>query len=214
MLNVMILSYLALFSAGVQGVYQLPADRATVWNPGVTVDGETGHALGSDRLPVRTKVYKTISASTYGKGAKDATAGINAALAACPAGQVVDLSSGTFLVNSGIVSIAKSDIVLRGAGAGVTKLVRTNGAKMGSYQPGAAMPNVIITDVAKGATQVTVGNASGFATGQKVLVDEQTMGVWSALPARNGTPTIAWSGSSTNLPRARTIRLRLWSTEC
>jgi len=204
---------LNLTATGVQSVYQLPADRATVWNPGVTADGETGRALGADRLPVRTKVYKTISASTYGNGAKDATAAINAALAACPAGEVVQLSSGAFLVNAGIVSIAKTGVVLRGAGAGVTKLVRTNGAKMGSYQSGAAMPNVIIgasrwphpdngtsqpleADSAKSSYQVTVADASRFAVGQKVLLDEETKGVWSALPNRNATATstLIWKG--------------------
>ena len=220
MLNAMLLPYLALLSvahsghmAGSQSVYHLPADRATVWDPGITVDGKTGKALGPDRLPVRTKIYTTLKASNYGNGSKDATNAINAALAACPAGSVVMLSSGTFLVNSGIVSIAKSDIVLRGAGAGVTKLIRTNGAKMGSYQPGAAMPNVIVgasrwphpdnstsesltADSANGTFQVTIANASGFVAGKKVLLDEETKGTWSTLPDRSGKPTstLIWKG--------------------
>ena len=220
MLNATLLPYLALLSvthgahfASRQGVYQLPVDRATVWDPGITADGVTGKPLGPDRLPVRTKIYTTLKASTYGNGSKDATNAINAALAACPSGEVVELSSGTFLVNAGIVSIAKSGVVLRGAGAGLTKLVRTNGAKMGSDQPGVAMPIVIvgasrwphpdnttsqglIADGVSGAYQVTVANASGFVAGQKVLVDEETKGVWSALPDRSGksTSTLIWKG--------------------
>jgi hypothetical protein len=191
--------------AGAQ-LYHLPADRATLWDPGILTDGETELALGPDRLPVRTRIYATIQASAYGNGHVDATNAINAALAACPAGEVVQLSKGAFLVNSGIVSIAKSGVVLRGAGAGVTTLFRTNGAKMGSYQPGVAMPNVIIgasrwphpdnttsqqlrADGFKAAYQVTVANASGFAVGQKVLLDEQTKGDWSTLPNRSGAPT-------------------------
>lgn len=84
---------------------------------------------------------------------------------------------------------------------------------MGSYQPGVAMPNVIIgasrwphpdkstsqpleADGVKGTYQVTVANASGFSPGQKVLVDEQTKDAWSALPDRSGTATstLIWKG--------------------
>ncbi|MDR3688939.1 MAG: hypothetical protein P4L46_06130 [Fimbriimonas sp.] len=200
-------------SATAQRVYRLPADRATLWDPGITVDVATGRPLGSDRLPVRTQVWATIDAATYGNGARDATAGINSALAACPAGNVVKLSAGTFLVNSDIVSINRTGIVLRGAGAGVTRLVRTNGAKMGSYLPGVAMPVVIVgasrwphpasstskplaADGVKGTYSVTIANASSFTTGQKVLLDEETKGAWSALPTRSGsaTATRIWKG--------------------
>ena len=196
-----------------QQTSRLPTDRATMWDPGITFDGVTGRSLGPDRLPIRTEISATIEAATFGNGAQDAAEAINAALAACPAGKVVRLSSGTFLVNSAILSIARSGVVLRGAGAGSTHLVRTNGAKMGSYQPGQARPIVLIgasrwpqpddrtsqplaTDGSKGAFEVTVADASRLAPGQKVLLDEETKGAWRPLPPRAGTVTPAriWKG--------------------
>ncbi len=192
--------------------YALPEERATLWNPGITSD-PLGGPLGADGLPQRSTVCATIDAATYGNGARDATAGMNAAIAACPSGQVVQLSAGVFLINADYVRIEKSGVVLRGAGAGLTTLRRTNGAVMGSYQTNAAMPVVIIgasrwphpddatsrnlsADGAKGSYSITVASAVGFAPGQIVLLDEMTKGAWQALPNRNGSPTTAriWAG--------------------
>jgi len=78
-------------------------------------------------IPNRTTIYKTLSPS-----GGDDTAAIQAALNAAPAGQVVMLSAGTFTVNS--ILMISSPITLRGAGAGVTKLVKTNGAKARTSQ--------------------------------------------------------------------------------
>ena len=74
----------------------LPADRSTTWAPGVT----TG-------IPARTTVCATVNASTYGGGASDASAGIQAAINACPVGQVVQLSAGTFKINADYLLISK-----------------------------------------------------------------------------------------------------------
>ena len=65
-------------------------ERRTTWNPGIP-----------GGIPARTTVCATIHASTYGNGTIDATAGIQAAIDACPVGQVVQLSAGNFLVNGG-----------------------------------------------------------------------------------------------------------------
>jgi len=67
----------------------LPPDRLTAWNPGVP-----------GGIPHRTTVYTTLNAATYGNGASSATAGIQAALNACPVGQVVQLSAGRFTINA------------------------------------------------------------------------------------------------------------------
>ena len=91
----------------------LPADRLVTWNPGLTSAGG---------IPNRTTIYKTLSPS-----GQDDTAAIQAALNSAPAGQVVMLSAGTFIVNN-ILMISRP-ITLRGSGAEVTKLVKTNGAK-------------------------------------------------------------------------------------
>src|SRR5262249_15499507 len=67
----------------VDALTALAADRRTAWNPGVP-----------GGIPARTTVCANVSASTYGDGARDATAGIQAAIDACPLGQVVLLSAG------------------------------------------------------------------------------------------------------------------------
>jgi hypothetical protein len=164
-------------------------------------------------------VCATLDASKYGNGTTDATADINSAIQACPAGQVVRLSAGTFLINADIVMLSKDNVVLRGAGAGQTILKRTNGAVPGdgNQTPAVLMPVVIIgpqrwagpddatsqnltTDGTKGTYSVIVSSASGFSKGQFVLLDEMTKGAWKALPNRNGAPTTAkiWANDRVN----------------
>jgi hypothetical protein len=175
----------------------IPSDRATMWSPGL-------NAVGG--IPNRTTICATINASTYGNGTQDATAGMQAAINACPAGQVVMLSAGTFTVNNYI--LIKKSITLRGAGAAATTLQKTNGATPGSYTPPDSQPIIIIgrqrwtgpdaataqnltSDAVKGTFSVTVANGSGFAAGQFVLLDEDnySTGSWVSLPNRNGSST-------------------------
>jgi hypothetical protein len=91
----------------------LPADRMAAWNPGLMSVGG---------IPNRTTIYRTLSPS----GGDDSGA-IQTALSTAPAGQVVMLSPGTFIVN-GLLLINRP-VTLRGSGAGVTRLVKPNGAK-------------------------------------------------------------------------------------
>lgn len=91
----------------------LPSDRMAKWNPGL---------MSTGGIPNRTAIYKTLSPS-----GQDDTAAIQAALNSAPAGQVVMLSPGTFIVND--ILVIGRPITLRGSGAGVTKLVKTNGAR-------------------------------------------------------------------------------------
>lgn len=91
----------------------LPADRVVAWNPGMTSVGG---------IPNRTVIHQTLLPS----GRDDSNA-IQSALNSAPAGQVVMLSPGTFIVNKPL--LIHSAVTLRGSGAGVTKLVKANGAK-------------------------------------------------------------------------------------
>jgi len=100
-----------LFCGKVSAQSIIPSDRMTVWNPGL-------NSVGG--IPNRTTICATVNASTYGNGAQDATAGIQAAINACPVGQVVQLSAGDFKVTS-YLSINKG-ITLRGQGPALTKL--------------------------------------------------------------------------------------------
>jgi hypothetical protein len=173
----------------------VPADGRTTWAPGVT----TG-------IPARGTVCATVQAATYGNGAAESSAGIQAALAACPPGQTVQLSAGTFLVNDYI--LINKAVTLRGAGPTATTLRKTNGAVQGSYMAEEYEPVVIIgparwssldtastvnlsTDGVNGSHAITVTSAAGFAAGQFVFLDEDdySTATWIALPNRNGAPT-------------------------
>src|SRR4051812_22372313 len=66
----------------------LPADRATIWKPGMM-------AVGG--IPARSTVCATLSPNNP---ASDDTIRIQAAINVCPVGQVVQLTVGTFLINS------------------------------------------------------------------------------------------------------------------
>jgi hypothetical protein len=86
----------------------IPAERNFAWKPGLTSKGG---------IPHRAIVCATLSPG----------ANIQAALNSCPPGQVVKLNAGTFTVDNYLQ--LHSGITLRGAGAGQTILVKTNGAK-------------------------------------------------------------------------------------
>jgi len=86
----------------------IPAERNFAWNPGLMSKGG---------IPNRSTVCATLSPG----------ANIQVALDSCPAGQVVQLSAGTYIVNNYL--LVHSGVTLRGAGAGQTVLVKTNGAK-------------------------------------------------------------------------------------
>jgi hypothetical protein len=168
----------------------LPPERRTTWNPGIP-----------GGIPARTTVCATVNASTYGNGATDATAGIQAAINACPAGQVVQLSAGDFLINgSEPITIGKS-IVLRGAGPGATRLRKTSTVAnplilIGRRWLEEAESVFLTTNAAKGATSVQVASTVGFSVGQLVLVDEVTDNAYvywgKDAAAQPGGPARGW----------------------
>ena len=146
----------------------LPTERRTTWNPGIP-----------GGIPVRTTVCATVNASTYGNGTTDATAGIQAAIDACPVGQVVQLSSGTFKVNATYPITIEKGIVLRGAGPTATKLIKSGGPDnplilLGRRWLQEAGSVNLTANAPKGATSVQVTSTAGFSVGQLVLVDKLT----------------------------------------
>ena len=87
----------------------IPANRMTDWtNPGMMSKGG---------IPHRTTIYTTLSPS----GGDDDQI-ITNAIAACPAGQVVQLSIGVFRINGGVGWVGcicnKNNVTLRGVGPG------------------------------------------------------------------------------------------------
>ncbi|MBV9533330.1 MAG: hypothetical protein JO283_20265 [Bradyrhizobium sp.] len=103
------------------------------------------------------------------------------------------LAAGTFKIDDGIVYIEKP-VTLRGSGMGATRLVKSNGARLGSYMWGPRASEliriggmrehedsaVLAADVEHGATSVHVCSGCGgrFKVGQLVLLDERSGAKW------------------------------------
>jgi hypothetical protein len=146
----------------------MPADRRIAWNPGIP-----------GGIPARTTVCATVHASTYRDGSADATSGIQAAIDACPAGQVVQLSAGDFRIDGEDPLTIHKGIVLRGAGPRATKLRKTTTTAnpvilVGQLWPEEAGSVDLTASAARGATAVQVTSTAGLSVGQLVLVDEVT----------------------------------------
>lgn len=174
----------------------LSDDRATIWNPGL---------MGVGGIPTRSTVCSTVS--PLGKSLDDA-AQIQAAIDNCPEGQIVQLSGGAFLVNSGNYLLINKGITLRGKGPGKTTLAKTDGAKPFQEAVGANPSPLIvvgtslfsttdnstdvvgsvnlISDATKGDYAVSVTNANGFYPGQIVLLDEASGAGWRTNPQGRG----------------------------
>jgi hypothetical protein len=150
--------------------------RTTTWNPGILVDDQMKQPLGADGLPVRTTVCAKPMPG----------ADLNAAISACPDGQVVQLAAGTYTVSS-TIQITKS-VVLRGAGSGGaakngTTIVKTGGGtvvQIGTDKDQACAQSSFDTavpltaDATKEGKTVTVGtSASKFKAGDFALIDQE-----------------------------------------
>jgi hypothetical protein len=156
-------------------------------------------------IPARSTVCATVSPSSP---ARDDTARIQAAINVCPAGQVVQLAAGTFLINSGNYLVINKGIILRGAGPGRTTLAKTDGAKPFQSEVGAKPSPLILVgpslfsstdnvtdvhgstnlaaDAAKGTYAVKVNDIAGFRPGQIVLLDEASGAEWQTDPQGRG----------------------------
>lgn len=150
-------------------------------------------------IPARTTICSTILAVTYGNGARDASAAIASAIARCPSGQTVILGAGTFRTDT-LIPMTVSNVTVRGAGAGVTILNKTNGGRRPGGTPLAAWPQTQIpgtdaaaifrignsdyphflntgvktatSDAVQGARSVTFDSVTGLRAGQFVEISE------------------------------------------
>ena len=130
-------------------------------------------------IPDRTTVYTTLNPGAT-------VAQVNAALAVCPAGQVVYLSAGTYNLTSGIDFNGRDSITLRGAGPDKTFLVFTGsctcrgmgadicvGAANSSYYVETPTHTADWTaGFAKGTTQITLSNTTGLAPDMVLVMDQ------------------------------------------
>jgi Pectate lyase superfamily protein len=182
--------------SGAQDTSIVPAANRTTWKPGI-----------QGGIPVRTTVCANLQASAFGNGAQDASGAIQKAVDGCPVGQVVQLSAGTFTVNSFV--LIKKSITLRGAGPNATTLQKTNGAIFGQGNqnlaneepillvgpgrfvgPDSATAVDLTANGTKGSMSVTVSSTAGFSAGQFVLLDADDFNnaAWMPLPNRSGKP--------------------------
>jgi Pectate lyase superfamily protein len=153
----------------------IPPDRLTTWRPGIP-----------DGIPAATTTHTKLDAAAYGNGATDATAAINNAIQAAGdtaattgVRQVVYLPAGTYRT-AGTIRLDRSDVVLRGAGPSLTKIVSANaqiGLALGIVWP--TYPQSIawnvIGSVAKGSNTITLSNvdATTIQAGDILQIDQQ-----------------------------------------
>jgi hypothetical protein len=146
------------------GIYALPTERVTRWQPGVTYNGG---------IPARSAICSTLTPS----GGND-LAQIQAALDACPANQTVKLGPGTFTIaGDDAIRIRKSNVTLRGSGAGVTRILRSDQAiwaviVIGELWFKTQTPVALAADAAKGATAITLAANPGYAVGEIIYLHE------------------------------------------
>jgi hypothetical protein len=151
--------------------------RMIQWKPGIP-----------GGIPKRDTVCATIDAKRFGDGKVDATSAIQSAIDACPDNQVVRLPAGTYRTTNPVT--LKKPVVLRGDGPKQTKISLDNAGegnvvRIGGYTnwgEGVAVQS----GHTRGSTRLTLANASSFAIGDVVLLDQRDD------PSLVGTGNCTW----------------------
>jgi hypothetical protein len=141
-------------------------------------------------IPVRTTICASI-APEGSSSAPVAPTDINAAIASCPAGEVVYLQPGNFYFSSGIDFANHSNVTLRGAGADQTFLFFSAPGGCDGFNADVCVENGTNTwnastpssggytqanwtaGYAPGTTQITLDNTSGIVPGKTLLILDQ-----------------------------------------
>jgi hypothetical protein len=147
----------------------LDASRAADWSNAGIPGG----------IPNRTTICATLHPGAT-------AAQINAAIAACPANQVVFLNAGTYNLAAGIDFANRSNVTLRGAGPDQTFLNFTGGVGCHGLQADICIGNAETNwqggpihianwtaGYGKGATQITLSSTTGIKPGSTLLVLDQ-----------------------------------------
>jgi hypothetical protein len=146
----------------------IPDSRSSAWS-------ETGVKGGI--------VNRTASCANLAAGAS--LASINAAIAACPAGQVVNLAAGTYTLAGGIIVNGKSNITIRGAGPDKTFLVFKGQDDCNGLGGNVCLKSQYLNDIdnpvntaswtagyAKGTTVVTLSSVANLQVGTLLMLDQ------------------------------------------
>jgi hypothetical protein len=141
-------------------------------------------------IPNRTTIYTTLSPS-----GGDDTPAINAALASCPANEVVLLTAGVFKINGNGIVISNSNCTLRGAGPGQQKNTGINPVNPASPTAGTYVVDPKATQLVKAdrATNLDYGVIYVYPLGENVsastnLASDAVQGATSVTLASSPTP--------------------------
>lgn len=212
--NYFILLLCCLFFASAHSVnatYTLPSDRSVVWQGNVGIVGD---------IPNRVLICSTLDPS-----GNDDTTVIQSAIDNCTSGQVVKLNEGIFKISSPIV--VKSNVTLRGSGAGKT-IIQGQLGMSGNYLVGFDASPWISTSVnitgglAKGSTQITTASSHGWTAGDIVLIDQLndsnddppvdntgSSGTCTWCGRSNGTRSLGQSVKITSVPNSTTANFEI-----
>ena len=138
----------------------IASDRLVKWQ------GNVGIPAG---IPNVTTIYTNIAAGA-------SLSQVNAAISACPSGQVVALSAGTYNFSSDLSLNDKIGVVVRGAGPTNTFVVfSSGGVTMKADRNDANLIGVNLSqDAIKGATTVFTTNVPSWVTPGKLIGIDQT----------------------------------------
>jgi PKD repeat protein len=168
----------------------LPLERKIDWSRAGVWYGEV---KGIPVYPVGITMQSTNSGASYylnPNGTTDCRAAIQAAVTACPANRCVLLPAGTFAVYTAIN--LKSGVSVRGAGAGVTTLVKYGTNNLFSMSGSLSQSyTTAVSGYTKGSDAVVVSDPSIFAVGDMVRMDQLND---PAICTNTGVGTSTWCG--------------------
>jgi hypothetical protein len=149
-----------------------PSEGFMAWNPGIP-----------GGIPNVPNIHTTINASAFGNGVRDAVEEINNAIQAAGDAaastrirQVVYLPAGTYRI-TGSINLNRNSVVLRGAGSGLTRITLDTTVDISAIRVGVFWPEYrpavnVAGSVPRGATSLTVGDASGIQVGDIIQIDQ------------------------------------------
>lgn len=148
----------------------MPTDRIFEWGNGNA--GVRGGIPASSAMTIHTTLPAGSSAAT-----------INAAIAACPSNQVVQLAAGTYNLTGKITG--KSGVVLRGAGTNATTLIPNHTSYGGAFHIGDSYiyqgqngnyngGNSVnwTAGYTQGTTNITLASTTGLTVGNILILDQ------------------------------------------
>jgi hypothetical protein len=118
-----------------------------------------------------------VTAGADNTGATDCSALLQSKISSCPAGQVIYFPAGTYRINASNLPILRSEITIRGAGMGITRLKHYGGGDgvfvVGTTDYPIPPANIAITGGATNGSKVlTVASTANVTIGKMVRVEQ------------------------------------------